>query len=92
MKRILYYIPVRISFINENKQESFNNHIHKHVRNYQANRPITWRTKISDVPTPAIILGTGLGELAREITEREEIPYSEIPTSPFPPSRGTAGN
>lgn len=38
MKRILYYIPVRISFINENKQESFNNHIHKHVRNYQANR------------------------------------------------------
>ncbi len=37
MKRILYYIPVRISFINENKQESFNNHIHKHVRNYQAN-------------------------------------------------------
>ncbi len=38
MKRMLYYIPVRISFVNENEQQSFNNHINEHVRNYQANR------------------------------------------------------
>ncbi|HHU26027.1 MAG TPA: tetraacyldisaccharide 4'-kinase [Bacteroidales bacterium] len=38
MKRMLYYIPVRISFINEKEQESFNNHIDEHVRNYQTNR------------------------------------------------------
>jgi len=42
-------------------------------------------------PNTAIILGTGLGELAREITEREEIPYSEIPNFPVSTVEGHSG-
>lgn len=38
MKRMLYYIPVRISFIDEDEKKSFNNKIREHVRNYQTNR------------------------------------------------------
>ena len=59
MKRILYYIPVRISFINENKQNhsttiSINMlETIKQTADYLAN-------KISDVPNTAIILGTDL--------------------------------
>ncbi len=37
MKRMLYYIPVRISFIDEDEKKSFNNKIREHVRNHQAN-------------------------------------------------------
>ncbi len=48
-------------------------------------------SKISDVPNTAIILGTGLGELAREITDREEIPYSEIPNFPVSTVEGHSG-
>jgi purine-nucleoside phosphorylase len=48
-------------------------------------------SKISDVPNTAIILGTGLGELAREITDREEIPYTEIPNFPVSTVEGHSG-
>ena len=37
MKKMLYYIPVRISFIDEKEKEQFNNNILEHVRNYQTN-------------------------------------------------------
>ncbi len=37
MKRMLYYIPVRISFVDEDEKKSFNNKIREHVRNHQAN-------------------------------------------------------
>lgn len=37
MKKLLYYIPVRVTFIDENEQEQFNNNILEHVRNYQTN-------------------------------------------------------
>ena len=37
MKKILYYIPVRVTFINEKEQEQFNNNILEHVRDYQTN-------------------------------------------------------
>ena len=37
MKRMLYYIPVRISFIDDDEKKSFNNKIREHVRNHQAN-------------------------------------------------------
>ena len=37
-------------------------------------------------PETAIILGTGLGSLVHEITEKYEINYAEIPqTFPFQP-------
>jgi len=38
LKQMLYYIPVRISFVEEKEQKSFNYKIREHVKNYQANR------------------------------------------------------
>ncbi len=37
MKKMLYYIPVQVSFIDKKEQEQFNNKIIEHVRNYQTN-------------------------------------------------------
>ena len=48
-------------------------------------------SKISEIPNTAIILGTGLGELAREIEDREEIPYTEIPNFPVSTVEGHSG-
>lgn len=42
-------------------------------------------------PKTAIILGTGLGQLADQITEAEEIPYSEIPNMPVSTVEGHSG-
>ncbi len=42
-------------------------------------------------PQTAIILGTGLGQLASEITESYEIPYNEIPNFPVSTVEGHAG-
>ena len=38
--------------------------------------------KMHTSPETAIILGTGLGSLANEITEKYEIKYSDIPNFP----------
>lgn len=43
------------------------------------------------MPNTAIILGTGLGELAREITDKTEIPYTEIPNFPVSTVEGHSG-
>lgn len=42
-------------------------------------------------PKTAIILGTGLGQLASEITDRYEFPYSKIPNFPVSTVEGHAG-
>ena len=42
-------------------------------------------------PTTAIILGTGLGQLASEITDKKEIPYAEIPNFPVSTVEGHSG-
>ena len=42
-------------------------------------------------PTTAIILGTGLGQLASEITDKYEFPYSEIPNFPVSTVEGHSG-
>ena len=42
-------------------------------------------------PKTAIILGTGLGQLASEITDKFEISYSEIPNFPVPTVEGHSG-
>ena len=42
-------------------------------------------------PETAIILGTGLGSLANEITEKYEIPYEEIPYFPVSTVEGHKG-
>ena len=42
-------------------------------------------------PTTAIVLGTGLGQLASEITDKTEYPYSEIPNFPVSTVEGHSG-
>ena len=42
-------------------------------------------------PKTAIILGTGLGQLASEITDKYEFPYNEIPNFPVSTVEGHAG-
>ena len=48
--------------------------------------------KISEPPTVAIILGTGLGGLTDSITNRQIIPYAEIPNFPQSTVEGHPGN
>lgn len=47
--------------------------------------------KIGDIPNTAIILGTGLGELANEIEDKSEIQYTEIPNFPVSTVEGHSG-
>lgn len=49
------------------------------------------KAKMTTSPTTAIILGTGLGHLADEITEKTEIPYEEIPNMPVSTVEGHSG-
>lgn len=48
--------------------------------------------KMHTQPETAIILGTGLGSLANEITEKYEIKYEEIPNFPVSTVEGHSGN
>lgn len=48
--------------------------------------------KMHTQPETAIILGTGLGSLAGEITEKYEIRYEEIPNFPVSTVEDTAEN
>lgn len=49
------------------------------------------RQRMTTSPKTAIILGTGLGQLASEITDKHEIPYSEIPNFPVSTVEGHSG-
>ena len=49
------------------------------------------KSKMHTQPQTAIILGTGLGSLAGEITEKYEIPYEEIPNFPVSTVEGHSG-
>ena len=49
------------------------------------------KCRIGDIPNTAIILGTGLGELANEIKDKTEIPYTEIPNFPVSTVEGHSG-
>ncbi len=50
------------------------------------------RSKVSDMPKLAIILGTGLGNLVDYIEDKVFIPYSEIPNFPVSTVQGHSGN
>ncbi len=50
------------------------------------------RTKVNDMPTTAIILGTGLGALVDHIEDKQFIPYAEIPNFPISTVEGHSGN
>ncbi|MBQ4032830.1 MAG: purine-nucleoside phosphorylase [Paludibacteraceae bacterium] len=49
------------------------------------------RNRIQILPKVGIVLGTGLGELATQITDRQEIPYQEIPNFPISTVEGHSG-
>ncbi len=49
------------------------------------------KSRMQSSPKTAIILGTGLGSLASEITDRYEIPYQEIPNFPVSTVEGHSG-
>ncbi|MDE6117518.1 MAG: purine-nucleoside phosphorylase, partial [Duncaniella sp.] len=50
------------------------------------------RTKVSEMPKIAIILGTGLGPIVDHMEEKIYIPYSEIPNFPISTVEGHSGN
>ena len=50
------------------------------------------RSKVSDMPKTAIILGTGLGALVDHIEDKKYIPYTEIPNFPVSTVEGHSGN
>jgi purine-nucleoside phosphorylase len=55
----------------------------------QATQFIQERTPLR--PTVAVVLGSGLGAFADELTDRTEVPYSEIPGWPVSTAVGHAG-
>lgn len=50
------------------------------------------RGKVNEIPTTAIILGTGLGALVDHIEDKIYIPYTEIPNFPVSTVEGHSGN
>ncbi len=48
-------------------------------------------TKVQDMPKVGIILGTGLGNLVTQLTEKVEIPYETIPNFPVSTVEGHSG-
>ncbi|MDH6387762.1 purine-nucleoside phosphorylase [Dysgonomonas sp. PH5-37] len=49
------------------------------------------KSKFTDIPNYAIILGTGLGDLVNSITNKQELPYTEIPNFPISTVEGHSG-
>lgn len=49
------------------------------------------KKQVANIPQVAIILGTGLGELVHEITDKKEIPYETIPNFPVSTVEGHSG-
>ena len=49
------------------------------------------RERMPNAPQTAIVLGTGLGQLAKSIDRILSIPYSEIPNFPVSTVEGHAG-
>ena len=49
------------------------------------------KERMTTSPKTAIVLGTGLGQLASEITDTKEFPYSEIPNFPVSTVEGHSG-
>lgn len=50
------------------------------------------RSKVTEMPKIAIVLGTGLGSLVDYMEDKQVIPYSEIPNFPVSTVEGHSGN
>lgn len=49
------------------------------------------KSEVGEIPNIAIILGTGLGDLANAIDDKKEIPYDQIPNFPISTVEGHNG-
>ena len=49
------------------------------------------KSRMTTIPKTAIVLGTGLGQLASEISDKTEFPYSDIPNFPVSTVEGHSG-
>ena len=49
------------------------------------------KKQVPAIPETAIILGTGLGDLVNQITDKKEIPYQQIPNFPLSTVEGHSG-
>ncbi len=50
------------------------------------------KSQVSEIPSTAIILGTGLGALVDHIMDKQYLPYSQIPNFPVSTVEGHSGN
>ena len=50
------------------------------------------RSKVSEMPDTAVILGTGLGSLVDFMTDKQYIAYKDIPNFPVSTVEGHSGN
>ncbi len=58
----------------------------------QLKETVSWiKERINKIPEIAIILGTGLGELAKTVTDKVEFPYDQIPHFPLSTVEGHQG-
>ena len=89
VKKSIYELPIKVSFMLE-QEDNFNDKIISYVRKNSRNS-ILAKERMTTSPKTAIILGTGLGQLASEITDSYEFPYSEIPNFPVSTVQGHAG-
>ena len=80
LKSFTYSLPLHVNFLFEG-QPTFNNKIKSYVS--KINETASYlKSKMTRFPKGGIILGTGLGELATQITDKQEIRYEDIPNFP----------
>ena len=88
LKPYIYVLPIEIEIL-QNQQYIFNKTLLAMLGAFKKQQPF-WREDAHQ-PETAIILGTGLGSLAGEITEKYEIRYEEIPNFPVSTVEGHSG-
>ena len=72
-------------------EKEFNKKNHKLCTKNSRNSILAKRKRMTTSPETAIILGTGLGQLATEITDSYEFSYKDIPNFPVSTVEGHAG-
>ena len=77
----IYALPIQVKFM-LNEEDKFNEKILSYVQKNSRNS-ILAKERMQTSPKTAIILGTGLGQLASEITDSYEFSYQDIPNSLF---------
>ena len=89
VKKSIYELPIKVSFMLEQEDILTTKSLAMYEKIQET---ASWlKERMTTSPKTAIILGTGLGQLASEITDSYEFPYSEIPNFPVSTVQGHAG-